>query len=66
MNVFLQPYIDRGLLTELLPDNPSPERKLSLLYAPRHLSHKVRVFTGWLETCCERSLKGKRLKSLAN
>jgi DNA-binding transcriptional LysR family regulator len=50
MNVFLQPYIDRGLLTKVLPDNPSPERKLSLLYPHRHLSHKVRVFTEWLES----------------
>ena len=49
MNVFLQPYIDRGLLTEVLPDNPSPERRLSLLYPHRHLSYKVRVFTEWLE-----------------
>lgn len=24
MNVFLQPYLDRGLLVEVLPDNPTP------------------------------------------
>ena len=28
MNIFLQPYLDRGLLVEVLPDNPSPNRKL--------------------------------------
>lgn len=50
MDVFLQPYIDRGLLTEVLPANASPERKLSLLYPHRHLSHKVRVFTEWPES----------------
>ncbi|MGM1329402.1 LysR family transcriptional regulator [Klebsiella michiganensis] len=50
MNVFLQPYLDRGLLVEVLPDNPTPDRKLSLLYPHRHLSRKVRVFTEWLES----------------
>lgn len=28
MNIFLQPYLDRGLLVEVLPDNTSPYRKL--------------------------------------
>lgn len=28
MNIFLQPYLDRGLLVEVLPDNTSPNRKL--------------------------------------
>ncbi|MBM3059595.1 LysR substrate-binding domain-containing protein, partial [Escherichia coli] len=50
MNLFLQPYIDRGLLVEVLPDYRSPDRKLSLLYPHRHLSRKVRVFTEWLES----------------
>ena len=50
MNIFLQPYLDRGLLVEVLPDNPSPNRKLSLLYPHRHLSRKVRAFTDWLES----------------
>ena len=50
MNVFLQPYLDRGLLVEVLPDNPTPDRKLSLLYPHRHLSRKVRVFNEWLES----------------
>ena len=50
MNVFLQPYLDRGLLVEVLPDNPTPDRKLSLLYPHRHLSRKVRGFTEWLES----------------
>ena len=50
MNLFLQPYIDRGLLVEVLPACRSPDRKLSLLYPHRHLSRKVRVFTEWLES----------------
>ncbi|MFL4212650.1 LysR family transcriptional regulator [Enterobacter mori] len=50
MNLFLQPYIDRGLLVEVLPEHRSPDRKLSLLYPHRHLSRKVRVFTEWLES----------------
>lgn len=50
MNLFLQPYIDRGLLVEVLPKHRSPDRKLSLLYPHRHLSRKVRVFTEWLES----------------
>ena len=50
INIFLQPYLDRGLLVEVLPDNPSPNRKLSLLYPHRHLSRKVRAFTDWLES----------------
>ena len=50
MNLFLQPYIDRGLLVEVLPEYRSPDRKLSLLYPHRHLSRKVRVFTEWLES----------------
>lgn len=50
MNLFLQPYLDRGLLVEVLPDYRSPDRKLSLLYPHRHLSRKVRVFTEWLES----------------
>lgn len=49
MNVFLKPYLDSGQLVEVLPGNPSPDRKLTLLYPHRHLSHKVRVFTDWLE-----------------
>jgi DNA-binding transcriptional LysR family regulator len=50
MNLFLQPYIDGGLLVEVLPEHRSPDRKLSLLYPHRHLSRKVRVFTEWLES----------------
>lgn len=49
MNFFLQPYINSGQLIEILPDIPSPSRKMSLLYPHRHLSHKVRVFADWLE-----------------
>lgn len=49
MNVFLKPYLDSDQLVEVLPGNPSPDRKLTLLYPHRHLSHKVRVFTEWLE-----------------
>lgn len=49
MNVFLKPYLDSGQLVEVLPGNPSPDRKLTLLYPHRHLSHRVRVFTEWLE-----------------
>jgi DNA-binding transcriptional LysR family regulator len=49
MNFFLQPYIDRGQLVEVLPDIPCPQRRLSLLYPHRHLSQKVRVFAEWLE-----------------
>ena len=50
MNLFLQPYIDRGQLVEVLPEHRSPDRKLSLLYPHRHLSRKVRAFTEWLES----------------
>lgn len=50
MNLFLQPYLDGGLLVEVLPEHRSPDRKLSLLYPHRHLSRKVRVFTEWLES----------------
>jgi LysR family transcriptional regulator for bpeEF and oprC len=49
MNLFLQPYLESGLLVEILPDFPTPSRKLSLLYPHRHLSRKVRVFAEWLE-----------------
>lgn len=49
MNFFLQTYIDSGELVEVLADFPCPSRKLSLLYPNRHLSHKVRVFSQWLE-----------------
>lgn len=54
MNIFLQPYLDRGLLVEVLPAHPSPARKLSLLYPHRHLSRKAQVFTGWLERLLSR------------
>lgn len=50
MNLFIQPYLDRGQLVEVLPGCPSPDRKLSILYPHRHLSRKVRVFTEWLES----------------
>ncbi|HGE6929190.1 TPA: LysR family transcriptional regulator [Enterobacter cloacae] len=50
MNLFIQPYLDRGQLVEVLPGYPSPDRKLSILYPHRHLSRKVRVFTEWLES----------------
>jgi DNA-binding transcriptional LysR family regulator len=50
MTVFLKAYIDSGQLVEVLPRNPSPDRKLSLLYPHRHLSRKVRIFTEWLES----------------
>lgn len=50
MNVFLKPYLDSGQLVEVLPHNPSPARKLSLLYPHRHLSRKVCIFTEWLES----------------
>ena len=49
MRFFLQPYIDSGQLVEVLPDFPAPRRPLSLLYPHRHLSHKVRVFSDWLQ-----------------
>ena len=41
---FLQPYLERGLLVEVLPDNPSPNRKLSLLYPHRHLPKSTGVY----------------------
>ncbi|HFK5651931.1 TPA: LysR family transcriptional regulator [Enterobacter cloacae] len=50
MNLFIQPYLDRGQLVEVLPGYPSPDRKLSILYPHRHLSRKMRVFTEWLES----------------
>lgn len=37
--------IDNGRLIEVLPQNPVPARKLSILYPHRHISPKVR----WLE-----------------
>lgn len=49
MRFFLQPYIDSGRLVEVLPANPVPSRRLSLIYPHRHLSHKVRVFAEWVE-----------------
>jgi LysR family transcriptional regulator for bpeEF and oprC len=49
MNLFLQPYLESGLLVEIMPDYPAPSRKLSLLYPHRHLSRKVRVFAEWLD-----------------
>lgn len=50
MNVFLKPYLDSGQFVEVLPNYPSPDRNLSLLYPHRHLSRRVRVFTEWLES----------------
>lgn len=49
MNFFLQPYINSGRLVEILPEYPVPPRGVSLLYPHRHISHKVRVFSAWLE-----------------
>lgn len=49
MNLFLQPYLESGLLVEIMPDYPARSRKLSLLYPHRHLSRKVRVFAEWLD-----------------
>ncbi|KIS44848.1 LysR family transcriptional regulator [Kosakonia radicincitans] len=49
MDFFLRPHIDNGQLIEVLPQNPVPARKLSMLYPHRHISPKVRVFTQWLE-----------------
>lgn len=53
MDFFLRPYINDGRLVEVLPDNPVPARRLSVLYPHRHISPKVRVFTQWLETLLE-------------
>lgn len=53
MDFFLRPYINDGRLVEVLPGNPVPPRKLSVLYPHRHISPKVRVFTQWLETLLE-------------
>lgn len=50
---FLRPYINDGRLVEVLPGNPVPARRLSVLYPHRHISPKVRVFTQWLETLLE-------------
>ena len=50
MNVFLKPYLDSGQFVEVLPNYPSPDRNLSLLYPHRHLSRRVRIFTEWLES----------------
>ncbi|WP_368541995.1 LysR family transcriptional regulator [Enterobacter soli] len=49
MNVFIKPHLESGQLVEVLPHNPCPDRKLSLLYPHRHLSRRVRIFTEWLE-----------------
>jgi DNA-binding transcriptional LysR family regulator len=49
MSFLLKPYLDSGLLVEVLPDYPPQPRKLSLIYPHRHLSRKVRVFAEWLE-----------------
>ncbi|ROP62106.1 LysR family transcriptional regulator [Enterobacter sp. BIGb0383] len=53
MDFFLRPYINDGRLVEVLPGNPVPARRLSVLYPHRHISPKVRVFTQWLETLLE-------------
>lgn len=53
IDLFLQPYIDKGQLVEVLPNYPCPSRKISLIYPHRHLSHKVRVFAQWLEGLLE-------------
>lgn len=50
MDFFLRPWLDDGALVEVLPGNPVPTRQLSVLYPHRHISHKVRVFTKWLES----------------
>ena len=49
-----KPWIEKGLLVEVLPGNPCPPRKLSLIYPHRHLSRKVRVFADWLQNLLAR------------
>ncbi|WP_395491006.1 LysR family transcriptional regulator [Cedecea davisae] len=49
MHFYLKPHIENGSLVEVLPGNPAPPRRLSLLYPHRHISYKVRVFSEWLE-----------------
>lgn len=50
MDLFLHPWLKSGELVEVLPNNPVPSRKLSLIYPHRHVSRKVRVFAEWLAT----------------
>ena len=50
LDLFLQPWLKSGELVEVLPNNPVPSRKLSLIYPHRHVSRKVRVFAEWLAT----------------
>ena len=50
LDLFLHPWLKSGELVEVLPNNPVPSRKLSLIYPHRHVSRKVRVFAEWLAT----------------
>ena len=50
LDLFLHPWFKSGELVEVLPNNPVPSRKLSLIYPHRHVSRKVRVFAEWLAT----------------
>jgi len=45
----LQPYLDKGLLIQVLADYPALPKPVSILYPSRsHLAPKVRVFMDWL------------------
>lgn len=55
MNIFLRPFLESGDLVEVLPEYPTPQRKLSLLYPHRHLPRKVSVFAEWLEKLVQAS-----------
>ncbi|WP_313475401.1 LysR substrate-binding domain-containing protein [Stutzerimonas kunmingensis] len=45
----LQPYLDKGLLVQVLADFPALPKPVSVLYPSRsHLAPKVRVFIDWL------------------
>lgn len=47
----LKPHLERGTLTEVMPDlRPSPLSASLVVSHRRHLSHRVRVFTKWIET----------------
>ena len=48
-----RPLLQAGLLVEVLPDWPPPPMPITLLYpARRHLSRRLRAFTGWFGTLC--------------
>lgn len=56
----LRPFIEKGLLKELLPNYRPEPRPFSVIYYPnRNMPYKLRVFIEWLKTVCENSIQEK-------